>query len=283
MKGKFFGAMIIAGVMFFSLNARAADEDAKKDEQKSEAPAVITVRQALTEPGDIKDQRVMLVGNFMGFNGSCKTAMPATRTDIMVQDKQGFCIWVTGPLPRGFDPVSRLGFGEQIVLSGFVVDPDDKPPYFQIPETKKTKQKSGTTTPLFIFQKSKDNRIPKMTLEKAMQTPDKYVGQFIAIKGLYLSDSAACGSPKPVIAQVENPSLWNMKSTNDKCLWILGPVPDGAQAKAEKKTPVTVKGILMKIDDNYYFDSTAPEPADVGGVKEPDKNKVKIEIKEPTQ
>jgi hypothetical protein len=277
MKRKFLEKIIFAGMFLFALNTSAAEEDAAKDEPKAEKPSVITVRQALTQSADYREKRVMLIGSFMGFNGSCDTAMPATRTDVMIQDKQGFCIWASGPLPGGFDPVSKLGLGEQIVLSGFVADPDDKPPFFQIPETKSAKQKAPSSSSVFIFSRAKDDRPPVITLEKALQTPDKYAGKRIALKGLYLAESAECGTPRPVIEGEDNPPLWTLKSKDDKCLWILGPLP-GAAAGAETKTLVTIKGILAKRNNEFLFEISEPEarePVKTGDTGEKT-NKIKI-------
>lgn len=277
MKMKFIGTIIFAGMLFFTLNAYAAEEKEAKDEQKAEKPSVITVRQALTQAADLKDMRVMIVGTFMGFNGSCDSGMPATRLDIMLQDKQGFCIWASGPLPAGFDPINKTGLGEQIVLSGYVVDPDDKPPYFQIPETKTAKNKTQPSS-FFIFSRAKDDRLPVITLEKALQTPDKYAGKLMALKGMYLSDSTACGTPKPVIDGEEAPSLWTMKSRDERCLWILGPMPEEAAAKADNNTPITIKGKMKKRNNELLFEISPEETQEPGKDDSAEKKKVKIEI-----
>ena len=221
------------------------------DEAEVPERRVISVKQALTQPDEYQGERVMMVGQFLGYNGSCNTPRPVTNSDIMVQNKQGLCIYVTGPLPRGFDPISKEGLAERIVLSGFVVDPDDAPPYFMVPGKINPDKRRPNAAEYFIKKRQGDNTPPLLTLNKLLTTPDKYVNKSVGLKGSIMKETGDCATPRPPVSEDE--AAWTMISTDQRCLWIIGPLPTTAAEKTDTAEPVTIKGILQKSGDTFFF------------------------------
>lgn len=258
-----FAALALILIPAFTL---AADSEKTKDsaQEPQAKPRVISIKMALTQPSDFKDERVMLVGMFMGYNGSCNTPRPVSSGDVMLQDKQGLCIYVNGPIPEAFDPINKSGLGESIALTGFVITPKQGPPYFKIPYTKSTKNDTlANARAMLLLKKQKaDEQAKLLTLEQILRSPDKYVEKFVALKGLPSADAALCSNPPAPVPQDTSEPAWIMRSQDKRCLRIIGPQP-GIPGNAEQsgKTPVTIKGYLYKSGEHFFFLVEAEKPA----------------------
>jgi len=65
----------------------------------------ISIGTILKEPHRFQGSRLTIQGEFKGWKGSCFSAPPVSRSDWMLQEGKD-CIYVTGPLPAGMDPVN---------------------------------------------------------------------------------------------------------------------------------------------------------------------------------
>lgn len=228
--------------------AIAADDAAAPVSKRTK---VITVRQALTDPDSYKNERVLLNGIFMGNNGSCPAKKPVDSSDVMVQDKTGLCIYVSGPVPDIYNASTGDGRGTEITLSGFVKKPEKGRPYFTVPPlppgTEKPKKKGASAAKKFATLadlKKKDI----LTVDQALASPDKYMNKKITIVGVYsLNGKVECDGPRPVAP--EGVPAWFLKSSDGKqCLWVTGALPSesGIKKGAGGVNYASVAGTLKK-------------------------------------
>jgi len=258
MKIKKLMAVLLLLALAPCMRARAAEDVDTETGQPPDKPRVVSVRQALTQPEDFKDERVMLVGAFMGFNGGCDTAPPIGAGDIMIHDRQGLCIYANGPLPQAFDPMQRIGLGEPITLSGFVMTQESGPPFFLVPYNKKSQQSNAyNARAMFLMRKAQQSgQIQVFSLEQVLRTPDKYVEKPVALKGLTMQSPDACAALAPAPAQPDQDS-WVLGAADGRCLRIAGLQPEPPEPSEsdsdQNNRLVTIKGYLYKDGEHFIF------------------------------
>jgi hypothetical protein len=255
MNKRYITVIALMAAMAAARTASAEGETAPAEKAK---PRVVSVKQALTQPDEYKDERVLLVGQFMGFNGGCRTVQPVSAADVMIHDKQGLCIYANGPLPANFDPIQKKGYGEMITLSGYVVKQESGQPFFLVPYTEKNKPVQ-TVNPraLLALRKMRDGDMAILTLESVLKTPDKYIAKPIGMKGLAAPGPEACKTPPPELPDA-NAETWIMAGADGRCVRVRGPFP----LKPDAKTPAlaTVRGYLEKSGDGFFFQILEEEP-----------------------
>jgi len=210
-------------------------------------PQVISIKQALTQQAEYDGKRVMLVGIFMGQSGSCKGMPPVSSSDVMLQDKTSLCIFVSGPMPEGYDAQKRLGIGKNITLSGFVKKPKAGLPYFEVPSTGKEKK---VISPIAYSIEAKKDILEKnvYSIDETVTRQAVLTGKSFSVKGIVAADTAVCNETHANIG--ENKEYWAITSSVMKqCLWVAGKPP----AKVAPNQVAQVYGTLKKIDGKLIF------------------------------
>jgi hypothetical protein len=84
------------------------------------------------QPAHYLGRTVTLDATFAGWQGNCRGAVPATRSDWMIEDGDA-CLYVTGPMPNGFSAAApKRGIGEKIHVSGTIENTQDGRAYLRI-------------------------------------------------------------------------------------------------------------------------------------------------------
>lgn len=96
------------------------------------AEAPDTIARIVLVPKEYAEKNVTINGIFAGWQGSCRGAVPATRSDWMIEDG-GACLYVTGPVPTGFSSAPPgHGIGWKVSISGKIELTRDGRPYLRI-------------------------------------------------------------------------------------------------------------------------------------------------------
>lgn len=247
--------LAVLGAALFQPAAPAADSATGTAPAPDKKPRVITVKQALTQPADFADERVLLGGFFRGYMGKCEGKRPVTKVDAMVEDRNGLCIFVSGPLPEGFDPDTGEGLNKELVLSGFVKKPKKGAPYFLVPATGKAVRKGPNPAAVLFQKQSRKKKI--VPVEKLLGTPDMYVDKETTLAGIFVSNNGSCAAPGPTIAGAS--ASWMMQAPDKRCLWVSGPVPESAKGAPDSGKAVVITGTLKKDSGKFLF-IYAPAP-----------------------
>ncbi len=71
-------------------------------------------------------------GRFAGWSGPCREGAPRTRSDWMLVDDAGRCLYVSGPLPPGVAaPPDRSSLGQALTLTVVREATPDGQPYLR--------------------------------------------------------------------------------------------------------------------------------------------------------
>lgn len=82
-------------------------------------PDVLTIKQVQDRAQALQEQTVVLRGLYKGWWGKCQGGPPMSRSDWMVEDEKGACLYVHGPVPPGIEsPPSRVSVGLPLKLQG---------------------------------------------------------------------------------------------------------------------------------------------------------------------
>jgi len=217
----------------------------------SKKPQVISIKQALTQAADFDGKRVMLVGSFMGQSGSCKGAPPVSSADVMLQDKTKLCIFVTGPLPEGYDADKRLGLGKSITLAGYVKKPKKGLPYFEVPSTSKDKKKVVSSVVASIEANKNILNKTVYPIDEVITRQALLIDKSFSVSGIYSQNMSGCDDKHAVVEGVTD--YWTLSSSVVKqCLWVTGKAP----AKVIPNQVATVYGTLKKMDGKLILVAT---------------------------
>lgn len=91
-----------------------------------------TIAGILKYPRQYAGKSVTLQGRFSGWEGSCSTPPPKTRSDWMLESGNS-CLYVSGKTPKGTSarPPAK-GIGKMITVTGRIVLDAQKNPYIEV-------------------------------------------------------------------------------------------------------------------------------------------------------
>lgn len=86
----------------------------------SETPASpLSIALVLKDAQRLNEREVTIEGLYAGWWGKCQGGPPMSRSDWMIEDGKGACLYVHGPFPLGIErPPSRASMGQALKLKG---------------------------------------------------------------------------------------------------------------------------------------------------------------------